>query len=281
MNLTKEAGEGHRDDSRTTGFEEYRAHVGIPEYYDYASALQFNLLTTLGLREHHDLLDIGCGSLRAGRLFIPYLRAGHYHGIEPLDWLVREGIEKELGESAIALKQPVFSHDTDFTLTTFGKSFDFLIAQSIFSHATQSQITRCMSQARSVMKPESIFAATFFEGTTNYKGDHWAVYAEYTMDHFRALVEAQDLICRPVEWAHQDLQRWVLILHPDSRYHVPRAADLNYVSKLEDRLVRTERQLQALRGKAVVRLGRQLKFFLFGVRAKGRELKRAWPGSRP
>jgi len=49
-----------------TGSKHYRAFVGPPDKYDLVSAMQFNLLTSLGLRECHHLLDIGCGSLRAG-----------------------------------------------------------------------------------------------------------------------------------------------------------------------------------------------------------------------
>ena len=55
------------------GARHYAAYVGPPEQYDFMGATQFRLLTTLGLREHHSVLDFGCGSLRAGRLLIPYL----------------------------------------------------------------------------------------------------------------------------------------------------------------------------------------------------------------
>ncbi len=49
------------------GDSHYRAYVGPPEDYDLIAAMTFNLLTTLGLRQHHSLIDIGCGSLRIGR----------------------------------------------------------------------------------------------------------------------------------------------------------------------------------------------------------------------
>src|SRR5437763_10973182 len=58
------------------GDPQYRAYVGPPEDYDLVAAMAFNLLTTLGLRQHHSLLDIGCGSLRIGRILIPYLNRG-------------------------------------------------------------------------------------------------------------------------------------------------------------------------------------------------------------
>jgi hypothetical protein len=68
--------------------------------------LQFTLLFQAGLRETHRLLDVGCGSLRGGRLFIPYLRAGHYYGVEPNEWLVEEGIANELGAEILTVKRP-------------------------------------------------------------------------------------------------------------------------------------------------------------------------------
>ena len=62
------------------GDEHYRAYVGPPADYDLVSAMVFNLLTSMGLRQHHRVLDIGCGSLRVGRLLIPYLNPKNYFG---------------------------------------------------------------------------------------------------------------------------------------------------------------------------------------------------------
>ena len=68
---------------RKAGDDHYRAFVGPAWRYDLLAALQFQAMTSLGLREYHSLLDVGCGSLRAGRLFIPYLLPGRHFGIEP------------------------------------------------------------------------------------------------------------------------------------------------------------------------------------------------------
>lgn len=94
------------------GDPQYRAYVGPPEDYDLVAAMAFNLLTTLGLRQHHSLLDIGCGSLRIGRLLIPYLNRGKYFGVEPNEWLVDEGIRRELGETSVQIKRPTFFFPT-------------------------------------------------------------------------------------------------------------------------------------------------------------------------
>jgi hypothetical protein len=52
------------------GDAHYRAFVGLPDGNDLAAGFS-STCSGLELREDHSLLDIGCGSLRAGRLFIP------------------------------------------------------------------------------------------------------------------------------------------------------------------------------------------------------------------
>jgi hypothetical protein len=257
---------------------EYRLHTGDPGLFDVRSALQFNLLTSLGLRDEHYLLDIGCGSLSAGRLFIPYLRPGRYFGIEPLEWLVEKGIAEELGPSAVDLKKPTFLHDDTFTLSAFGRTFDFLIAQSIFSHTSQAQLRRCLSEAAKVMTPSSIFAATFFEGSSNYEGDTWTAHADYTMDKLSSLVEEQGLILRPIEWDHQDLQRWVLILHGQTTVKAGVADTTVHAMHLERELERAREQLLSIRSHPWMKLGYKIKFFLITAQFTARRVRRALTG---
>ena len=257
------------------GSQEYRLHTGEEDLYDLRGALQFNLLTTLGLRDRHSLLDIGCGSLCAGRLFIPYLRPGRYFGIEPLEWLLQAGIREELGPSAIEVKKPTFIHDDNFTLTAFGRKFDFLLAQSIFSHTSQQQLRRCLSEAAKVMEPHSIFAASFFEDTSNYEGDRWVAHAGYTMEKLRELAEEQGLILRPITWDHQDLQRWVLILHKDTTVKVP---DLNQTAaaiQLSNQLERAQQQLLNIRSHPYLKFGYGIKHAIVTVQFALRRVRRS------
>ncbi|MGB3405652.1 MAG: class I SAM-dependent methyltransferase [Microcoleaceae cyanobacterium] len=195
------------------GDKHYRAFVGPPEKYDLVAAMQFNIATHFGLREEHFFLDIGCGSLRAGRLFIPYLLSERYFGVEPNAWLIEEGIRQNIGKDLIKIKRPYFSSNSDFDFSEFNKKFDFLLAQSIFSHASQSQIKKCFSEARKVMKENSIFLATFVEGESNYSGERW-VYPScvtYTIECIINLAEEQGLICKRVDFPHPNAQSWLAI----------------------------------------------------------------------
>jgi SAM-dependent methyltransferase len=122
---------------------------------------QFRLLTTLGLREHHRLLDFGCGSLRAGRLLIPYLLPGNYLGIEPNTWLIEDAIAREIGQDQIRLKRPVFRANADFSSDGFDVAFDFILAQSVFSHAGSDLIVRALSSFRRNLAHGGLVLATF------------------------------------------------------------------------------------------------------------------------
>ncbi|MCO5581844.1 hypothetical protein L7F22_035733 [Adiantum nelumboides] len=77
------------------------------------------MLTQLGMRETHKLADVGCGSLRGGRLSIMYLRPGNYYGIEPTAWALHDGIAAHLGEEFVGLKQPTFLEDAEYSLEKF------------------------------------------------------------------------------------------------------------------------------------------------------------------
>jgi SAM-dependent methyltransferase len=142
------------------GDPEYRAFVGPFEQYDVMGATQFALLYALGIRQHHRLLDIGCGSLRAGRLFIAYLEPGHYTGVEPNTWLIDEAIAKQTGRDLIDLKSPVFSDSDTFDFAGLG-SFDFVVAQSIASHAGPRLVPKMLASIASVLASAGLAAVTF------------------------------------------------------------------------------------------------------------------------
>lgn len=143
--------------------EHYTAYVGPPDQYDYMGGTQFALLFLLGLRENHTLLDFGCGSLRAGRLLIPYLNSGNYYGIEPNAWLIEDALKRQLGGME-RLKNPHFSHSDSFEADVFGKTFDFILAQSIFSHSGPALTRKALQSFARSLQAEGLCVVTFREG---------------------------------------------------------------------------------------------------------------------
>lgn len=209
------------------GDHDYRAWVGPPDNYDLLSALQFSLLVELGLRESHYLLDIGCGSLRAGRLFIPYLVPGRYHGLEPEKWVLEAGIDAELGREILRIKHPVFKHNSDFNLRVFKQKFDYLLAQSVFTHAAGWQVRRCLEEAARVLSPNGIFAATFLAGEHDHEGDSW-VYpgvTYFTSEFMQQAAADADLTMRYLNWHHPGVTKpkWVVFARHETLSALPQS----------------------------------------------------------
>jgi len=198
------------------GDAHYRAYVGPPEDYDLIAAMTFNLLTTLGLRQHHSLLDVGCGSLRIGRLLIPYLNRGKYFGVEPNEWLVEEGIKRELGEALLEIKRPTFFFsDSPETFAKAKASFDFAVAQSIFSHCGLDLIKKWLSAISRSLAEDGVLAATFLPGEEDSPAKGW-VYPEcvnYRQVTMRQVAADAGLRFELLDWKHPR-QTWALFAAP-------------------------------------------------------------------
>jgi hypothetical protein len=248
---------------------DYRAFVGPADAYDVVGAVQFSLLAHLGLREHHYLLDVGCGSLRVGRLLIPYLLPGRYFGIEPQAWLVQEGIAREVGADLVCLKRPAFRHEEDCSLTAFGREFDFILAHSIFSHASQGQIRRCVGEAAEVMGPTSLFVATFMPGSSDYEGDEWVYPAcvRYRPEYIGRIAQESGLACRRLDWPHPNRQQWILMTKPGHEAEAPDLDGVSHLAHLQNRLRECEGRLARMDGHPYVRFGRAIRNLIGKLRA--------------
>jgi SAM-dependent methyltransferase len=193
------------------GAHHYRAFVGPPERYDLIAAMTFNLLTTLGLRQYHKVLDIGCGSLRIGRLLIPYLDSGNYTGVEPHQWLVEDGITHEIGRDLLEIKKPRFLFSEDAEALPADDAYDFAFAQSIFSHCGIDLITQWLQEVKQHLKREGIFLATFFPANRDSTISGW-VYptnVSYKVETIKALALNTGLHFELLDWTHP-AQQWAL-----------------------------------------------------------------------
>ncbi|CAN5617970.1 class I SAM-dependent methyltransferase [soil metagenome] len=123
--------------------------------------MQFDYLKKHGLRPDHRMLEIGCGNLRAGRLFIDYLEPGHYYGLDispdilfaAQDTMVRYGLQAKLPHLT-----PVRDLRLDFLPDEF---VDVAHAHSVFSHSPLSVIDECLAHVGRVLAPDGWFDFTF------------------------------------------------------------------------------------------------------------------------
>lgn len=177
-------------------------------------ATQFALLYALGIRSTDRLLDIGCGSLRAGRMIIPYLDAGNYTGLDPNKWLIDQALEKEIGLDVLTMKSPTFVHNDSFDVDGLDP-FDFVLAQSIASHTGPTMTRALLRCIRTALKPTTGMAAVTF--VNSYSPDNTAegwFYPEcvcYRPDTVRRWIQEAGLNGTPIPWFHPYQTWWLLV----------------------------------------------------------------------
>jgi len=127
--------------------------------------LQLNFAIKHGLRTDMTIVDVGCGCLRGGRLFVAYLESGHYFGVDAHRELLDVGYDVEL--TAIDLDHKLPRENllctADFDLSPFGRQFDMALAQSLFTHLPPQGIRLCLERLVPAVREGSSFYATFFE----------------------------------------------------------------------------------------------------------------------
>ena len=133
--------------------------------WDELGKLQLDFLVAEGLRPEHYLLDVGCGSLRAGVHFIRYLETGHYYGIDRNGERLEAGRTVELPRYGLTEKRPVLERLDDFAVGSLGRQFDYAVAQSVFTHIPADAIELCLRNVAEVLVPGGRFFATYNERT--------------------------------------------------------------------------------------------------------------------
>lgn len=138
-------------------------HEAVGGMWEAIGALQFNFLLAKGLLPTHSMLDLGCGTLRGGRHFIRYLDAGNYTGydISPVALTYATSLAHDEG---ISDRKPRlrFNADRDLRFAPFtGETFDFILAQSVFTHLPNNEIVECFQHVGAIMGPSSLFFFTW------------------------------------------------------------------------------------------------------------------------
>lgn len=222
----------------------YRGYVGGNSgQWERIGKLQFDFLVSQGLRPSHVLLDIACGSLRAGRHFIPWLDPGHYLGLDVERDLIDAGLANELSADDVSERRPEFVVSDCFEFSKFSKSADFAIANSLFTHLVPADIVRCFSNFADYAGERAVLFGTFFISAQRHANPtasdaHQGFF--YTRDEIDAMAKASGLTATYVgDWGHPRGQKMVMFQLVDSV--APASFVTELMSPLRDmaRIVRT------------------------------------------
>jgi ubiquinone/menaquinone biosynthesis C-methylase UbiE len=132
--------------------------------------MQFDYLVGHGLKPGDRMLEIGCGNLRAGRLFIDYLDAGNYYGIDISPDILLAATDT-VAEYGLQAKMPRLTLVRDMGLLFLpDRQFTVVHAHSVFSHSPIEVIDECLRTVARIMAPDGFFDFTFdrTEGTEHH-----------------------------------------------------------------------------------------------------------------
>jgi SAM-dependent methyltransferase len=196
---------------------------GSKAFWDELGKLQLDYLVEQGLQPSHYVLDVGCGPLRAGVHFMRYLEPGHYAGIDKRGDNLERARKVELPRQGLEDKAPHLLVNGAFEFHRFGLTFDYAIAQSVFTHLPVNSITRCLLEMAKVLSPGGRFFATIYENpqgkahlgdiqqsqrvTSHYDRDSY----HYDLETLRAACVGTGLtLSYAGDWGHPDNQKMVV-----------------------------------------------------------------------
>ena len=151
--------------SRQVAHGQHREIIG--GLWEELGGLQRQFLQKQGLLPHHSFIDIGAGSFRAGVKLIPYLDVGNYYGIDVQGALLQAGYAKEILPAGLAIRFPRtnFAVTSSFDLSSFGRTFDYGIAQSVFTHMPLQRLHDCLVAVAPYFRVSGQLFVTVFLGS--------------------------------------------------------------------------------------------------------------------
>jgi SAM-dependent methyltransferase len=115
-----------------------------------------------GVTTTSNVLDVGCGALRLGYWLMRMLDSGHYFGIEPNEEMLGLGLQELVEPDVVERADAHFSANDDFDFSVFGESFDYVVARSIWTHASRGQISAMLESFAATAAPKGVFLTSYY-----------------------------------------------------------------------------------------------------------------------
>jgi SAM-dependent methyltransferase len=197
---------------------------GPAQDFERVGRAQLATLVCEGAYPTSRVLDVGCGCLRGGYWMIHFLGPRCYYGIEPSRDMLDAGLEHLLEASVREAKKPVFDHNDQFDFSVFETKFDFVVARSIFTHASKAQISRMLDAFEEARAPGGVFLASYLPagpfGGRDYRGKSWVGRSHesdqggivrHRLSWIRSECASRGLEARELDYGVINNQRWLRV----------------------------------------------------------------------
>ncbi len=175
------------------------ALVGPLHIWRMERAFQIRFLKRFGLRPHHYLLDLGCGTLRGGVPLIQYLLPGHYYGLDVREEVLREAL-CELRETGLVYHLPTLIWSQSLQqISTLGRTFDFIWGFDLLYILDEQSLEESFAFIRRHLAPHGVFYGNVMIGP--YQKGMW----KYGFPEIRREVEHYYQVARAWDMELVDL----------------------------------------------------------------------------
>jgi len=143
------------------------AMVGPLGFWNQLQRYQLRVVTELGLRPEHSLLDIGCGPLQGGIAFIRYLDPKCYVGVDHNRTAIEIG-QEEISRKKLWEKAPQLVLSDSFGDNELASAeFDFIWMSQILYYFDERTFHRLLAMVHRRLRPGGIMAGDILGPTSD------------------------------------------------------------------------------------------------------------------
>jgi len=170
--------------------------VGAPdeELYEIAGKILFMGCCKNGLREHHRILDIGCGNGRLAVKLERYIKPpGEYYGIDIAETLIEEAKGKIIASNFkfAIIDSPALPFQNDY--------FDFIVLFSVFTHLYHEDIIQLLREIRRVLRDSGICISSIIADPDIKECEGNIAEMRHNVDFLKEIIGQQGLIVKSVQ----------------------------------------------------------------------------------
>jgi SAM-dependent methyltransferase len=140
--------------------------------FERVGRMGLEMLLAEGLTPSSRVLDVGCGALRLGYWLMRFLDPGCYFGIEPQQEMLAMGLEQIVEPEVVQRAESRFASNDDFDFSVFDERFDFVVARSIWTHASRAQISKMLASFAETSSPTGVFMASYYPAGAWFEVGH-------------------------------------------------------------------------------------------------------------